>query len=387
MDGGDSRGIRGGARAERTLMKHVVLSAINVHAGGTLTIVRDFLRALSGTPAFRRRDFDVVLFCHRSEAYADLAAPGVTLLEIPLSRTSWAMRLFFEYVWFRLWSRRRQIDVWLSLHDMTPNVRARRRFVYCHNPAPFYRGPSLWRWEPRFELFRRFYKWMYLANLHRNEAVIVQQEWMRQAFVQRLGSDPARTIVARPVAREAGGAEAADARPRGSEVRLLFPAVPRPFKNFDTLLRAMRRLEDEPVRLILTISGAENRLSRALKRQYGDLRNVDFIGFVPQAELFRLYGEVDALVFPSLLESWGLPLSEFRTFGKPVFAADRDYAREALSGYDNAVFFDPGNPAALADLLRRFVSAREVPRTSSQTSYAPPYAASWEDLIGLLGLA
>jgi glycosyltransferase involved in cell wall biosynthesis len=367
-------------------MKHVVLSAINVHTGGPLTIVRDVLRAMCSTPAFRRKDYDVILFCHRSEHYADLAVPGLALIEKPLSRKSWVFRLFFEYVWFRIWSNGREIDVWFSLHDVTPNVRAQRRFVYCHNPAPFYSGPSVWRWEPSFELFRRYYKWLYLVNLRQNEAVVVQQEWMRRMFVERLGSDPARTIVARPVRRDAGPPIRVASGRGGGEKLLLFPAAPRAFKNFEVLLRAMRRLEDQPVRLILTLSGDENRLSRSLRCRYGNLRNVDFIGFVEQRELFRLYGEVDAMVFPSLLESWGLPLSEFRQCGKPIFAADRDYAREALLGYENAAFFDPDDPQKLAAILGRFVTAGEFPRVVSESGAAPPFAANWEALLELLEL-
>jgi glycosyltransferase involved in cell wall biosynthesis len=367
-------------------VRHVVLSAVNIHTGGMLTIVRTFVRALTGTPAFKRRAYDVTLFCHRSADYEDLAAPGLTLIEMPVSRTSWVVRLFFEYVWFGIWARRRDVDVWISLHDITPNVRARRRFVYCHNPVPFFRGPSAWRWNPRFELFRRLYKWVYVVNLRRNDAVIVQQEWMRRAFVQRFGSDPARTIVAHPVARSVESPMAPAGRRDGSEIRLLFPAVPGAFKNFDVLLRAMRRLAGQPVRLILTLSGEENRFARALKRQYADLRNVDFIGYVPQAELFHLYEEVDAMVFPSLLESWGLPLSEFRSFRKPIFAADRDYAHETLSGYDHAAFFDPKDPERLAELLGRYVIAGEIPRVVSEVRHEPPYAENWEELLALLEL-
>lgn len=352
-----------------------------------LTIVRSFLRALTGTPAFNRQAYHVTVFCHRSEDYADLVRPGLTLIAMPVSRTSWAVRLFLEYVWFGIWSRRRDIDAWISLHDITPNVRARRRFVYCHNPAPFLRGPSSWRWNLRFALFRRLYKWLYIVNLHRNDAVIVQQEWMRREFLSRFGSDPARTIVARPVARSAASPEAPAARPKASEIRLLFPAVPRVFKNFDVLLRAMRRLEGQPVRLILTLSGEENRFSKALRRQFGDLQNVDYIGYVPQAQLFRLYEEVDAMVFPSLLESWGLPLSEFRSFSKPIFAADRAYAHETLSGYGNAAFFDPEDPETLAKMLGRFAIAGEIPRVISEVRHEPPYAENWEELLELLDLA
>jgi glycosyltransferase involved in cell wall biosynthesis len=368
-------------------MKQVVLSAINIHTSGPLTIVRDALAAICRTEAFRRRAYEVTLFCHSAASYADLAFPGVTIVEKPRSRRSWALRLAYEYVWFYAWSRKRNIDTWVSLHDITPNVKAAHRFVYCHNPAPFYNGPSVWRWEPSFELFRRFYGIFYSINLQRNDGVVVQQEWMRQIFVKRFGSQPAQTIVARPVAPSPPPAGSGASRRRGSETLLVYPAFPRAFKNFGVLLRAMRRLQSVSLRLVLTWTGDENWLAQNLRRRFSDLPNVDFAGFLPRPELFRLYEDVDAMVFPSLLESWGLPLSEFREFGKPIFAADRSYAHEALSGYDRAAFFEPEDDRRLAELLTGFALAGEFQATRHETRYEPPFARDWDELLVLMGLA
>ena len=109
--------------------------------------------------------------------------------EFPNSKRSWLHRLYYEYIRFRSLSAALRPQLWLSLHDMTPNVHAERQAVYCHNAAPFYRlrfqDAVL---EPRFALFVLLYGMLYSINLGKNRFVIVQQQWMRREFESRFGA-------------------------------------------------------------------------------------------------------------------------------------------------------------------------------------------------------
>lgn len=367
-------------------MKTISISAINIFTSGPLTIVRDFLTAIKMSEAYQRGEFTLVLFCHSVDLYADLAGDRVLLIEKHLSRKNWLFRVFYEYVWFWAWSHRHDVDMWVSLHDITPNVRTKHRVVYCHNSSPFYDGPSTWREELQFELFRRFYKYLYRINLAKNDFVIVQQQWLRDAFVTQLGCDPSRVIVAAPNPLIDYCPSATSQSPSTASTTFIFPAFPRPFKNFQVLLDAMQQITDVPAKLLVTISGDENKYSQRLFAHYDGLPNVEFVGFLSRRELWRLYETADAMVFPSRLETWGLPLSEFRSFGKPVFVADRPYARETLSGYDQACYFDPDDPTTLASLLRSFVVDRSFRATRYDVACSPPYAKNWQELLQLIGL-
>ena len=141
--------------------RHIVLSAINIYQSGMLTIARDFLLQLCQTPAFQRGEIRVTMFCYRADLYRDLQQASVTFIEKPRSRQSWGIRLFYEYVYFWFWSLNQSVDTWVSLHDVSPNVRARQRVVYCHNPMPFYRGSISARYDLKLKLFQWFYTFNY----------------------------------------------------------------------------------------------------------------------------------------------------------------------------------------------------------------------------------
>jgi glycosyltransferase involved in cell wall biosynthesis len=381
-------------------MQTVVVSSTNLFLGGPLTVGREVMAALRASPQFERGELRVIVFCHRRALYADVADhPNLEWIELPHVRRNWLVRLFYEYVWFARWSRRRTIDLWISLQDLTPNVRAARRVVYCHNPAPFYDGPRRWLLDPRFEIFRLLYGLFYRINLGKNEFAIVQQQWMRSAL-GRYGFS--RVIVAQPVLSSRASSEgpgragdhacsscpaqpgpSLDARD-DSRVRVLYPVLPRSAKNHEVLVDAMHSLRDLPIELTLTFRGDENRYARMIHQRARGAANIRFVGFLSREELELEYARADALVFPSKLETWGLPLSEFRRYGKPIFAADLPYARETLGGYARSVFFDPASPAELARLLRMFCANEALPFETPPASTAPPFAADWNALVSML---
>src|SRR3546814_15007679 len=79
------------------------------------------------------------------------------------------------------------------------------------------------------------------------------------------------------------------------------------------------------------------------------------IGLQDAGGMRAQYADADALLFPSLDESFGLPLVEAMTLGLPILAAERPYAR-SLCG-DAAVYFHPSTAAslnaAIGELRRR----------------------------------
>jgi len=76
-------------------------------------------------------------------------------------------------------------------------------------------------------------------------------------------------------------------------------------------------------------------------------------GIVPKSvsdkELINLYKNATALVFPSLMEGFGLPAIEALRQNCPVIVSDIPVFHELLG--DSAIYFNPHDPAALANIL------------------------------------
>jgi glycosyltransferase involved in cell wall biosynthesis len=81
---------------------------------------------------------------------------------------------------------------------------------------------------------------------------------------------------------------------------------------------------------------------------------VSFLGFVPAGEMSTLYRNATALVYPSLFGPDNLPPLEAFASGCPVLTGQIEGAEEQL-GKDSALFFDPVNPAEIAESIARIV--------------------------------
>lgn len=336
-----------------TVRRTVVVSAVNIRKGGTLTILRDCLSYLSGLSG----EYRIIALVH-DRKLCDY--PGIEYMEFPDTIRSWGRRLWCEYVTMHRVSLDiaaqdgRKVWMWLSMHDTSPRVVAEHQEVYCQTSFPFMK-PKLrdFIMDPKIPLFTMFTRFAYRINIHANDALIVQQEWFRDGMSHMLGfpKDKIRVIAPKMPSM---AIEPADV---SYDVPMFFYAATADcHKDFETLCEAARLVENElgtdAFKLVLTISGKENRYSRWLLKRWGDVSSIDFHGFMSKPELFGHYKAASAFVFPSRVETWGLPISEFMATGSGrLILADLPYAHETSAGAEDVKFFPCGDVRALASLI------------------------------------
>lgn len=356
-------------------MKKIVISGINIVSDGMLSVYRDCLQEMLS----HCHDIEVIALVHDVRLFQDIEDSRLTYRAFPTAKSSWLRRCYYEYIFFYRLSKELRPDVWFSMHDMTPNVEAGRQIVYCHNASPFYRIQckevfSEWK----FTLFTLFYRYLYRINLYRNQYIIVQQDWMRREFHKLFGVS--NVIAARPQATR-------NVFPDSPVQKgmLFYPVTVHTYKNIEVVCEAAKNLQDIPgLQIVLTMDGTESRYASRLVQRYRNVVPLRFIGHQPREEIFRLYAVCEVLLFPSRLESWGMPLSEFMETGKPILTADLPYAHEVVDGYKRAKFLDPLNPTAWTNSIRAFLEGNiEYDHTFPET-IAEPYARNWKELFSLL---
>lgn len=366
-------------------MKTIVVSAVNLNVGGTLTILRDCLQYLSEFA--EKENCRVVALVYKREL-ADY--PNIEYIEMQWPKKAWMMRLWCEYVTMRKLSQRLSpVSLWLSLHDTTPNVKAERRAVYCHNPFPFYRWKMReWIFSPKVVLFSLFSKYAYQINIHQNAHVIVQQQWLRREFVRLFHLDEKEIIVAAPEHKPI--TQRVMEKHRSKEYSFLFASSPNSHKNFECLCEATRLLQrkmpDLPFKVYVTIQGNENNYAKWLYKRWGRcISNLRFIGFLKREALYSYYQQCDCLVFPSKVETWGLPITEFAACRKPMLLADLPYAHETAAGCSQLAFFDPEQPEQLAAQMEKLIRGDQSFLTEiAKDPQKAPKADSWHELFKLL---
>jgi glycosyltransferase involved in cell wall biosynthesis len=128
-------------------------------------------------------------------------------------------------------------------------------------------------------------------------------------------------------------------------------------KNVACLLRAWRRVErgaDRDLRLVVAGTGPREPVLRDLASRL-DLRSVEFVGYVSEAEKRRLFSESLLYVLPSRMEGYVTTGLEALASGTPVVGSDtvgiNDYVDHGETGY----LFPVDDDGRLATLLLELV--------------------------------
>ena len=123
----------------------------------------------------------------------------------------------------------------------------------------------------------------------------------------------------------------------------------------DVLLRAVALVRSEMADIRLTLAG-EGELTSELRRLAADLdihRQVDFVGFVPNDEIYSLLERHHIMVMPSVMdsESFGVAVLEASACARPVIASRVGGVPEVLKDGETGLMVPPGDVAALAEAI------------------------------------
>lgn len=121
-----------------------------------------------------------------------------------------------------------------------------------------------------------------------------------------------------------------------------------PYKRIDLAIEAANRLK-----LPLKIGGRGRDMER-LKALAGD--TVEFLGYVPDADLPALMAKCKAFIFPGL-EDFGITPVQAAAAGRPVIAYRGGGALDTVKAGVTGEFFDQMTPESLSAVMARFEAA------------------------------
>lgn len=361
------------------MKKIIVISAINFRSGGALSILNDCLQYLDKELS---STYKIIALVHKRTIVE--RTDNLEFIEFPNSIKSYFYRLYYEYIYFKKLSKEIKPYLWLSLHDMSPNVVADIRAVYCHNASPFYKiNTKEFFLDYKFAFFNLLYKYLYKINIYKNNFVIVQQKWLKDEFI-RLYSVK-NVVVANPKVEISVQNE--KSLEKNEKTIFFYPSFPRVFKNFELICEAVSMIDSiytNKFEIILTIDGSENKYSKDIYEKYSKQNNIKFIGLQTREKVFEIYSKSDCLIFPSKLETWGLPISEFKIYDKSILVIDLPYARETVGEYDKVKFFAPNNSKELSIYMKNVIDGCLEYDANPSINKSTLTSSSWKELFEIL---
>jgi glycosyltransferase involved in cell wall biosynthesis len=248
-------------------------------------------------------------------------------------------------------------DIVFTPMQMMGSIGRRYRFILTLHDLIYYRSPTPPRefsWPVRAGW--RIYHWTYLPVrllLRRADAIVTGSYTTREEI-------RAAGITERPltVVRSAVRQEPSSPRSSPNKRMLVYMGSFMPYKNVETIARALHHLPGYTAQLLSRVSAADRRRLESL----APAGSLVFRNGVTDDEYREILRSATALVSASRDEGFGIPLVEAMALGTPVIVSDIPVFHEI--GGDAAGYFDPDDAAQLAMRVRELEAQGEWSRRS-----------------------
>lgn len=335
------------------MKKIIFVNATSATNGGTLTILNQFIEQIN-----LNKDINKVYYIFVPKQYEDISNKFIKIIHVKAKK--YIDRIKWDIYLLKKWSKNNNLkpDLIISLQNTGVYFNNINQIIYLHQALP-YSKESSWslfkKDERKMWFYKNIYKIWINLTIKKSHKVVVQAEWMKNEIIKH-GYLEKNLIISKPSMTKINTDKI---KPINLGKKYFFyPAADYKYKNHEVLIKAIDLLEKtkknlEEFKIIFTLT--ENSYIYSIIKKRKLERYFLFIGNIKYDEVLSYYKGCQAVVFPSYIESFGLPLIEAQSFRKKIIAADCEYSREVLNGYDNVEFINHNNYIQWASIIQKSI--------------------------------
>lgn len=146
------------------------------------------------------------------------------------------------------------------------------------------------------------------------------------------------------------------------KIKLLSIGVFFPYRNYETIIHAVKILSDKNYEVELNIVGS----TKTNLEYFGEIKslinnlkldqNIKILGNVDEEQLQRLFEESEIFLFLNIDQSWGLAVFEAIANSLPVIVSNSVGATELLDDNKTALIKDPQNASEIANCIEELAT-------------------------------
>lgn len=322
---------------------------VPAESGGALTILKQYYKKAI-------QDIDHEWIFVVSTPYL-VETDNVKIINFPWVKKSWLHRLYFDFFIANKLVRKYQVDEILSLQNLIIPFVKTKQTIYLHQSLPFS--------NIRFGITENFKFWIYqnligkmiINSIKKADKVIVQTKWIMEAALEKTKTNKGKFIHEQPELNVM--VKKMYDPSNNTENTFFYPASAAIYKNHEIIVKVCMKLKKnniENYKVIFTLNGDENKYIKKIKKTVVENKlPIEFIGLIDIDSVYQYYSK-SILLFPSYIETFGLPLLEAKKHNAPIITSETPFSHEILDDYDKVKFFNPFNVEELYNSIKIMLS-------------------------------
>lgn len=343
----------------------IVVNAIAASSGGALTVLRSFQKYIL------ENDKDNEWIFLLNDKYID-ETDNIKINILGEVKSNWLNRLKFDLFSGKKYISSLNPDIVFSLQNTITFGLPYPQVVYMHQSIPFQKIKkfSFFKSEERILAIYQYIIGEFIKkSIKKADKVIVQTKWIKDSVREFTNIDSDKVIDVFPNFENCSEYKKNNLF---DNHKFFFPAAKHVYKNHQCIYDACDILEKKGV-IDYTIS--------LTIEEINTIQNINYLGELSFESVLENYN-TSTLIFPSYIETVGLPMLEARQMGTIILASDCPFSREVLDGYANAYYFNPFKPNELADLIVKVLNGEIVRETIDELDNKN--TDSWQTIIDII---
>lgn len=333
-------------------MANIFINSLNASLGGGKNILDNYIVELSRNKSIH----NYFVLTPDFKKYCSYSTNNVHIIQI---NKIYKNQLFFPLLYFYKFPkifRFLNIDLAINFGDII--IPSKLPQIYFFDWAyAVYDSKSIWReMNLKNYLIRKTKVSLIKKYIQNINLIIAQTESIKDRLITKLNSHNIR-VLPTPIGLDFNLKDNKKKfRLPKKELKFLYPASYSSHKNFRSILELGKLIDADnlPYNIVLTLKQND---SVEFLNKIKDIKSIINVSSVSIENMPSLYNQCDALFFPSLLESYGLPLVEAMAFEKPILVSDLDYAHSICG--DSAFYFDPLSPNSMLEIMKSYNSNQQ----------------------------
>jgi len=318
-------------------MKAIIVNATALDRSGALSILRQFIENIP------EDEFQWIVFVSDK---VTLVSQNKNVRLEPISGVKpMHKRLYWDACGLKKWLQKNNVEPIAAFSLQNTGFKVGKNvpsFIYYHQSIPFFD----YTWNPfkkdqrTFWFYKNIYPYFVRLFLTRNTRIFVQLNFIKNGFAHHFNHPKALIEVYSPTLVKPTFPLS---NKMDKALSIFYPATGHFYKNHRIIAEALEKVKRE-VEIYFT--------TEPMPEIKADDR-IHWIGQIPYERVCDMYNNCDVLVFPSYIETYGLPLIEAAMVGMPIIAADLPYSKEVLDGYEGVTFMKYDKASDWADAINR----------------------------------
>lgn len=332
--------------------KTVFVYDVAAQDGGGLAMLREYYKHAKSDTG---NNFVFIL----SKEYIE-ETNNIKVLCLPWVKKSWVHRFYCDVFYIPRLLKKIHIDEALSLQNIAIRGCRVPQTVYVQNCIPFSDYFFSLIKSPKFWIYQNIIGAAIKRSLKHADKIIVQTKWMKESVARNCNIDYERIIVDEVQELDFSSVTATQ-KYDNKIVRFFYPAFGYPYKNHRIIVDAVKQINknnDLKYEVIFTLNENDGRVAKSLYNevQIGKLP-IRFVGKLGRNEMKELY-QKSILLFPSYMETVGLPIKEAMSLETEMILSDLIYAHDAAKGCQKVTYIKPNDVNELAEVMKKYITGK-----------------------------